>query len=56
MKRQTFSIRHKYLIRMGFFVLAAFALGGIVLLFSDVVRAALDQPNTIKPYDPLANW
>jgi hypothetical protein len=44
------------LIRAVLVFVAVVGLGATVLGLGDVVRAALDPPPQVKPYDPLTRW
>jgi hypothetical protein len=49
-------LRRKRLIRTALVCVAVLALGAVVLGLGDVVRAALDPPQQVQPYDPLVRW
>jgi hypothetical protein len=46
----------KRIIRTAIVFVAVVALAALALGLGDVVRAALDPPPNIQPYDPLVRW
>lgn len=48
--------RRRPQIRTALLVVAVVALGAVALGCGDVVRAALDPPPPLQPYDPLVRW
>jgi hypothetical protein len=49
-------LRRRRLIRTAMLCTVVLVLGAMVLGLGDVVRAALDPPQPVQPYDPLVSW
>jgi hypothetical protein len=49
-------MRRRRLIRTAVLCAVVLGLGAMVLGLGDVVRAALDPPQPVQPYDPLVRW